>query len=74
MAAVHASDGNSARVVFGGSPVGSQGYKATELAAVADTADGVVFEYRKLADVLGELYYSEGVGGAGAAGAPGVAW
>lgn len=73
VAAVHVSDGNSARVVLGGSLVRSQGYKAIELAAVAGTADGFAFEYKKLGDVPGELCYSGGAG-AGAAGALGAAW
>lgn len=33
-------------------------YRATELAAVVDTADDFVFGYRKFGDVPGELYYS----------------
>lgn len=41
------------------------------MAAAADTADGFVFEYKKLGDVLGELHYS---GCAEAAGALGAAW
>lgn len=67
-AAGHVSDGNSARMVSGGNPVGLQGYK---VAAVANTAGGFVFEYRRLGGVPGELCYN---GGVGAAGVPGVAW
>lgn len=43
----------------------------------ADTADGFVFEYKKLGDVLGELHYSgcaEAAEAAEAAGALGAAW
>lgn len=38
--------------------MGPWGYKATELAVVADTADDFVFGYRKLDDVPEGLYYS----------------
>lgn len=69
---VYASDGNSAQLVYGESPVGPWEYRATELAAVvADTVDDFAFGYRKLDDAPGGLYYS---GIAGAVDVLEVAW